>query len=72
MHADYVGSVLPEKSDHWVGGGSQKLDNVVIERIHVLHEPLLTVVLHLRGKEGWGKSVNKREGGSKGTDLESV
>lgn len=47
VHADYVGSVLPEEGNHWVGGASQKLDNIVIQRVHVLHQPLLTVVLHL-------------------------
>lgn len=65
MHADNVGSVLPEKGYHWVSGGGQELDNVVIERIHVLHQPLLTIVLHLwvGGREGRRREESIKRGG---------
>lgn len=78
MHADNVGSVLPEESDHWVGGAGQKLDNVVVQRVHVLHQPLFTVVLHLREEggegvrgEGRGEKERGREG-QKGQFITSV
>ena len=63
MYADYVGSVLPEEGNHWVGGATQKLDNIVIQRVHVLHQPLLTVVLHLwkEGREGRRERERERE-----------
>ena len=47
MYADDVCRVLPEKGHHRISGGGKKLDKVVVEGIHVLHQPLLTVVLNL-------------------------
>ena len=47
METDNIGSVLPEGGDEPVAGGCHDGHHVVIERVHVLHQPGFTVVLHL-------------------------
>ena len=57
--ADNVGCVPPQGSHKGVRRASQQLHHVVIERVHVLHQPVVTAIVHLvcrrgRGWEGGG------------------
>ena len=52
LHTNNVGRVPPQSSHEPVIRASQQLDYVVIERVHVLHEPLVAAVVHLCGEGG--------------------
>lgn len=60
MDADNVGSVLPEGGNKPVAGVAEELNHVVVEGVHVFHQPLVTAVIHLlRRKE---REDRRREG----------
>ena len=47
LHPDDVGRVPPELGHEPVVRVGQELDNVVVEGVHVFHQPLFTTVVHL-------------------------
>ena len=47
LHPDDVGGVPPELAHEPVARVGQELDNVVVEGVHVFHQPLFTTVVHL-------------------------
>ena len=50
--------ILEEVADEGVSGGGQQLDNVLVERVHVLEEPLVGLVLHLGNSQLETLTVN--------------
>ena len=71
MHADNVGCVLPQLRHKPVVGAGEQLYHIVIERIHVLDQPLFTAVVHLGVREGRrGREGGGREGGREGGERE--
>ena len=50
-YTHHIGSVFPECCYKPVIRVCQQLDDIVIERVHVLHQPLVTGVVHLQQQE---------------------
>jgi hypothetical protein len=48
-------TVLPDVTNEGVLAGLQVLHNVLVERVHVLHEPLCGAIVHLAGVVHDGK-----------------
>lgn len=43
-------TIFPELRNKLVSGLVEQRGHVVIERVHVLHQPLVGLVVHLRGR----------------------
>ena len=65
--ANHIGCVLPQGGYKPVIGVRQQLNNIVIQWIHVLHQPLITTVVHLmeggkrEGLVGWSGGEGSEE-----------
>lgn len=44
-------TILPELRDKFVSGGIEQSGHIVIQGVHVLHQPLIGLVVHLRNDD---------------------
>ena len=42
-------TIFPDMADEWILTGLKILNNILVEGIHVLHQPLLRRVVHVPG-----------------------
>ena len=53
-------TVFPELRDKLVGGLVEQSGDVVIQRVHVLHQPLIGFVVYLEGYRVWVTSISNK------------